>query len=108
MSFAGIATAVGSAIFSTALKGVMGGGDSGGSQQYIQPPPKSSLSDIRDARSKSAIDILGKQEKVAKAETAKVPSIQKGVLEDPWQPMHDWWDALGGKGKLVIDDTGLP
>ena len=86
-----------------------GGSSSSGSGGQAASPPKSSLADIKGAHSKTGLDIL--KAPVAKAQTAKVPGIKNdsGLLEDPWQPMKDWYDDLGGDStKLRIDDTMLP
>ena len=109
----GVGTAIGAGL-GTALEGgikaVSGGSKASSSQpQYIQLPEKQSLDDLRSAQSKTGMDIL--KTPTAKAEAAKVPGIKNdpGILEDPWQPMREWYDDLGGDSKKLrpIDDTRL-
>lgn len=80
---------------------------SGQATQYIQSPTMS-LDDIRS--SSSALSVLGRRSEPTKvAQAAKVPGVP-GVLEDPWKPMYDWWEDLGGEPGRIgpIDETRMP
>ncbi len=76
-------------------------------QPYIQPP-KVDLGDLSSSKSAlAALQTRQRDTKVAKA--ADIPEMKNGVLPDPWKPMKDWYEDLGGdSSKIRIDETMLP
>lgn len=108
----GVGTAIGAKV-----GGTIGGavdkkkkpsGSTGATEQpYIQSP-KMELGDLSSKSSTlAALQTRQRDTKVAKA--AAVPEMKNGVLPDPWKPMKDWYEDLGGdSSKIKIDETLLP
>jgi hypothetical protein len=72
-----------------------------GSQTYIQPP-RTSLEDLRSSRTAAKSSMPSASDvKVAKsADTPNIPG-SNFLLDDPWKPTRDWYEALGGDPEVA-------